>query len=85
MNFSRSTTASSFLDFVNIMGRGGTEDWQALYARAKADPELRTVLRAALPLMDPETGEGRSLWTLMLDRLDRLAAGEVHSRLTPPR
>ena len=70
MNFSRSTTIPGVLDHVNVMGRGGTGDWQALYARAKEDPDLRAALRDALPLVDPEIGEGRSIWTWLLDRLD---------------
>lgn len=72
MNFSRSTTAPGFLDLVNIMSRGGTAEWQSLYERAKADPGLRADLQAALPLVDPEIGEGRALWAFLLDRLNRL-------------
>lgn len=74
MNFSRSTTSSGFLTLVNIMSRGGTEDWQLLYDKAKGDPALRADLRAALPLVDPEVGEGRALWAYLLDRLDRVVS-----------
>jgi len=76
MNFSRSTTAPSFLDLVNVMSRGGTTDWQSLYARAKDDPGLRADLQAALALVDPEIGEGRALWAFLLDRLDHVRSVE---------
>ena len=77
MNFSRSTTTPGVLDLVNVMGRGGTGDWQTLYARAKEDPDLRATLRDALPLVDPEVGEGRSIWTWLLDRLDHGSCASV--------
>jgi hypothetical protein len=72
MNFTRTTNVPGFLDLVNVMGRGGTADWQTLYAEAKRDAQLRLTLRDALPLIDPEIGEGRALWLLLLNRLDRL-------------
>jgi hypothetical protein len=80
MNFSRSTVAPGFLDIVNIMSRGGTEDWQALYAGAKADLAIRAMVLEALHQVDPELGEARALWAFLLDRIDRVAGGPEEVR-----
>lgn len=69
MDFTRSTTAVTMLDLVNALGRGGTDDWRALYQQAKRDPAVRASIARALELVDPELGEARALWTFLLAEL----------------
>ncbi len=66
----RITREVGFLDLVDLLGRGGTEDWQRLYERAKGDLALRDGIREALLLVDPEMGSARVLWEGLLARLD---------------
>ncbi|MEJ7812542.1 MAG: hypothetical protein WKG32_19175 [Gemmatimonadaceae bacterium] len=73
MDFTRSTSVPTLLDLVNVLGRGSTDDWRRLYARAKAEPALRARIARALEMVDPETGEARALWGVLLDALDRRA------------
>lgn len=68
----RATTTPSLLDHVDVLGRGGTEDWKRLYAEAKHDPEVRRQIRLALEFVDPEIGEARALWSLLLEILPPL-------------
>lgn len=71
MKLMRATTAPGFLDYVDLLGRGSTEDWKDLYARAKLDPALRTTIEEALEFVDPEIGEARALWRILLDNMPR--------------
>lgn len=66
----RITNAPGLLNLVDTLGRGGTEDWARLYQRARADPGVRTSIREALPLVDPETGAARALWEALLDDME---------------
>ncbi|MBA2671317.1 MAG: hypothetical protein H0U67_13160 [Gemmatimonadetes bacterium] len=68
----RATTTPGLLDHVDVLGRGGTEDWKRLYAEAKHDPEVRRQIRLALEFVDPEIGEARALWSLLLEILPPL-------------
>lgn len=73
MKDSRITTTAGFLDLVDVLGRGGTEEWRALYQRARTDAAVREQIRSALPLVDPEIGSGRELWAFLLEHIERQA------------
>lgn len=74
MKQSRITTTGGFLDLVDALGRGGTDEWRLLYRRAEHDTALREQIRAALPLVDPEIGSGRELWGFLLDHIELRAS-----------
>lgn len=69
---SRATRAEGFLDLVDIISRGGTAAWAALYQQAKADAKIREDIEAALPFCDPETGRGKEIWAWLLSTLPEL-------------
>jgi hypothetical protein len=73
MKWMRATTQPSFLDLVDLLGRGSTEDWQELYAEAKENPQVRALIEEALPFVDPEIGEAKTLWRFLLDSMPTLA------------
>jgi hypothetical protein len=70
----RITSTGGFLDLVDVLGRGGTDEWRLLYRRAEHDVAVREQIRAALPLVDPEIGSGRELWSFLLDHLEQREA-----------
>jgi uncharacterized protein (DUF2336 family) len=74
MRHSRITTTPGFLDLVDVLGRGGTEEWRALYRRAQMDVAVRDQIRAALPLVDPEIGSGREIWAFLLEHIEQREA-----------
>ncbi len=61
MKWMRATTEPSFLDYVDLLSRGGTEEWQELYAEAKQNPRVRAMIEKALAVVDPEIGEPKAL------------------------
>lgn len=65
----RATTTPGFLDYVDLLSRGGTEDWKGLYAEAKRDPRVRQTIEDALRFVDPEIGETKALWRILLDTM----------------
>lgn len=65
----RSTTVPSFLDLVDTISRGGTDEWRELYERAVNDLELQALIGRALPMVDPELGASRELWAYLLDTM----------------
>ena len=69
MNPSRSTSRPTFLDLVNLLGRGGTDDWRHIYQHAKTDVELQGDIEAAIPLIDPDLGSSGTLWTFLLEHV----------------
>ena len=69
MKLMRSTTVPSFLDYVDVLNRGGTEEWKRLYVEAKADPEVRRTIEDALAFVDPELGEAKALWRILLEAM----------------
>ncbi len=73
MRFMRATTSPSFLDYVDLLGRGSTEDWKVLYAEAKRNPRVRSTIEEALAFVDPEIGEARALWRILLDSMPPVA------------
>jgi len=70
----RITSTPGFLDLVDVLGRGGTDEWRLLYGRAAQDVTVREQIRAALPLVDPEIGSGRELWSFLLHHLEQREA-----------
>lgn len=54
MDFSRSTTKPTGMDLLNIVQRGGTNDWRNLYRQMREDPSLAEEVRRLLPLVDPD-------------------------------
>lgn len=75
MDFARSLTEKSppdrltLMELANIIGRGGTADWRALYRRALRSEFLRQRIRDCLPMVDPEIGDSGALWDLILDTM----------------
>lgn len=69
MSAPRATTIPGFLDVVDVLGRGGTDDWRALYQRAASDGNVRAEVEAALQFVDPELGAARELWAFLLSTL----------------
>jgi len=65
----RATAEPTFLDYIDLLGRGSTEEWQELYAEAKENPRVRALIEEALAFVDPELGEGRTLWRFLLDSM----------------
>ena len=80
MNPSRSTSRPTFLDLVNLLGRGGTDDWRQIYQHAKKDPELQKDIEAAIPLIDPDLGSAAPLWTFLLSHIRALVPARAPSR-----
>ncbi len=77
MKWMRATTEPSFLDFVDLLSRGGTEEWQELYAEAKQNPRVRAMIEKALAFVDPEIGESRALWRFLLDTMPLVESAEA--------
>jgi hypothetical protein len=81
VNQPRITSTRGFLDLVDVLGRGDTDEWRLLYRRAEHDVAVREQIRAALPLVDTEIGSGRELWSFLLDYLEqREARGPFSTR-----
>ena len=74
MKHSRITTTAGFLDLVDVLGRGSTEQWRELYRRAQNDRAVRAQIRTALRLVDPEIGSGREIWAFLLEHIEREAS-----------
>lgn len=89
MKWMRATTEPTFLDYVDLLGRGSTEDWQELYAEAKQNPRARALVEKALAFVDPEIGEAAALWRFLLDSMppvetvapDRAPRSSIRDRL----
>ena len=69
MHFGRIATSPGFLDLVDIITRGGSQEWQALYAAAKEDAGLRAEISLALTQVDPELASSRAIWEELLERM----------------
>jgi hypothetical protein len=68
MNPSRSTGAPSSLDWLNLIQRGGTEDWKRLY-RLCRDVAVAREVAAVLRLRDPDLLPSARLWKFLLEDL----------------
>jgi hypothetical protein len=68
MNFERNTDAVTPLSWLNIIQRGGTEDWRRLY-RLCHNPTIARQVAALLPLRDPDLLPSALLWKFLLEDL----------------
>lgn len=66
----RATTEVGFLDLVDTLCRGGTDDWRALFEACLLDLSLRAEVRDALPMVDPEIGSAGPLWAFLLEHME---------------
>jgi hypothetical protein len=68
VNPSRSTQAHTALDWLNLIQRGGTEDWKRLYALCR-DPHIAYEVAGILRLRDPDLAAPARLWKFLLEDL----------------
>ena len=68
MNPDRSTDGESALRWLNIVQRGSTEDWKALY-RACANLGVARQVAASLAWRDPDLLPSARLWKFLLEHL----------------
>lgn len=68
MNPSRSTNTTTPLDWLNIIQRGGTDDWKRLYHLCRDEAVARQVADI-LRLRDPDLLAPARLWKFLLEDL----------------
>jgi hypothetical protein len=68
VNPSRSTNVPTPLDWLNIIQRGGTEDWRRLYQLCRDASTARQVADI-LRLRDPDLLPSARLWKFLLEDL----------------
>ncbi|MBM3839729.1 MAG: hypothetical protein FJ398_17520 [Verrucomicrobia bacterium] len=68
MNPDRSTEGFTPLTYLNLIQRGGTEDWRRLY-RLCHDPGIARQVAAMLPLRDPDLLASARVWKFLLEDL----------------
>ena len=68
MNAERFTTSPTALSLLNIVQRGGTEQWQQLYEQCR-DLRVATQLASVLPMRDPDLMASARLWRFLLEEL----------------
>ncbi len=68
MNSGRSTKTPTPLDWLDIVQRGGTEDWKQLY-RLCHDIAVARQLAQLLPCCDPDLFACARLWKFLLEDL----------------
>jgi hypothetical protein len=68
MNPNRSTKSFTPLTFLNLIQRGGTEDWKRLY-RLCQDPGIAKQVAAVLPQRDPDLMASARIWKFLLEEL----------------
>ena len=68
MKASRTTDTPTALDWLNLIQRGGTEDWKRLYALCH-DPAIASEVASVLPLRDPDLLAPARLWKFLLEDL----------------
>lgn len=68
MNPARSTNIATALDWLNIIQRGGTEDWKQLY-RLCHDPRVARQVAEVLRQRDPDLLASARLWKFLLEDL----------------
>jgi hypothetical protein len=79
MDTDRSTNGFSPLSWLNIIQRGGTEDWKTLYKQCR-DPEVAAKVAGVLPLRDPDLLAAARLWQFLLEDLHPFLAGKIDLR-----
>jgi hypothetical protein len=68
VNCSRSTIGHTALDWLNVIQRGGTEDWRRLYVLCR-DPRIANEVASVLRLRDPDLLAPARLWKFLLEDL----------------
>ncbi len=68
MPSNRATNHDSVLRWLNIVQRGGTQDWQKLY-RACGDHEVARQVAASLAWRDPDLLPSARLWKFLIEDL----------------
>jgi hypothetical protein len=68
MNPSRSTHGPTPLDWLNLIQRGGTEDWRRLYELCQ-DAAVARQVAAMLRFRDPDLIGSARLWKFLLEDL----------------
>jgi hypothetical protein len=68
MNFDRSTEGESPLRWLNVIQRGGTDDWRRLYRRCR-DREFAHEIATLLGRPDPDSLPASRLWLRLLEDL----------------
>jgi hypothetical protein len=68
MNPNRNTEGFTSLSYLNMIQRGGTEDWKGLY-RLCQDLSVAKAVAAILPLRDPDLMASARLWKFLLEDL----------------
>ena len=68
MDPNRSTDGDTPLRWLNMIQRGSTEDWKALY-RACQDPRVAEEVASVLPWRDPDLLPSARLWKFLLEDL----------------
>ncbi len=68
MTPSRTTDTPTALDWLNLIQRGGTEEWKRLYSLCH-DPTIARAVASVLPLRDPDLLAPARLWKFLLEDL----------------
>jgi len=68
VNFDRSTTVASPLRWLNVIARGGTDDWRDLYRRCR-EREFASHVATLLRSSDPDSLPSARLWAFLLQDL----------------
>ncbi|MBI2946629.1 MAG: hypothetical protein HYY23_03220 [Verrucomicrobia bacterium] len=68
MNPDRSTDGFTPLTYLNLIQRGGTEDWKRLY-RLCHDPGIARQVASMLPMRDPDLLASARIWKFLLEDL----------------
>jgi hypothetical protein len=68
MNPDRSTDGFTPSTYLNLIQRGGTEDWKRLY-RLCHDPGIARQVAAMLPMRDPDMMASAQIWKFLLEDL----------------
>jgi hypothetical protein len=77
MNPNRSTNHFSPLSWLNIIQRGGTEEWKVLYRQCH-DLAVATQVASVLPLRDPDLLPSAQLWKFLLEDLHPKLRGRIN-------
>ncbi|MBI4660444.1 MAG: hypothetical protein HY735_16530 [Verrucomicrobia bacterium] len=68
MNPDRSTEGFTPLTYLNLIQRGGTEDWKRLY-RLCHDPGIARQVASMLAMRDPDLMPSARIWKFLLEDL----------------
>lgn len=66
------------LALLNLVQRGGTQEWKTLFQACRADLEWRQAVAKAMPMVDPDLVASYHLWKSILQEID------PHLQIDPP-